>query len=94
MLCIGIVVSAAFTLSAIADIEDVTDNYDDIDLYRSGAGWVICAAGLGIIAELIITILRLVGVVGENLTVFGIVVSLELHIILKNALLAILSFHP
>jgi len=90
----GIVVSAAFTLSAIANIEDAIGDYDDIDLHRSGAGWVIFAAGVGIIAESIITILRLVGVVGENLTVFGIVVSLELHIILKNALLAILSFHP
>ena len=88
----GIVVSAAFTLSAIANIEDAFGEYDDIDLHRSGAGWVIFAAGVGIIAESIITILRLVGVVGENLTVFGIVVSLELHIILKNALLAIYLF--
>jgi len=71
----GIVASAAIILSAIADIEDVTGDYDDIDLHRSGAGWVIFAAGVGIIAESIITILRLVGVVGENLTVFGIVVS-------------------
>jgi len=35
----GIVASAAFTLSAIASIEDVTDDYDDdIYLYKSGAG--------------------------------------------------------
>jgi len=71
----GIVASAAVTLSAIANIEDVAGDYEDIDLHKSGAGWVIFAAGVGMIAESIITILRLVGVVGENLTVFGIVVS-------------------
>ena len=67
------VISAAFTLVAIGDIEDVAGEYDDIDLHRSGAGWVIFAAGVGIIAEGIIIILRLSGAIDEKLTVFGIV---------------------
>jgi len=57
MLCMGIEASAAITLSAIANIEDDTGDYDDIDLHKSGAGWVIFAAGVSIIAESIITIL-------------------------------------
>jgi len=78
------VASAAVTLSAITNIEDFNSSdveFEDIDLYKSGAGWVIFAAGVGIITESIIIILRLVGVLNKNLTVFGIVVSVhvELH---------------
>ena len=75
----GIVASAAIALSAILSIEDVTDEYEDIGLYKSGAAWLIFAAGVGLIAESIIKILRLLGVISdENITVFGIVVSVEL----------------
>ncbi|XP_065914194.1 uncharacterized protein [Dysidea avara] len=74
VLCMGIVASAAIALSAILSIEDVTDEYEDIDLYKSGAAWLIFAAGVGLIAESIITILRLLGAISdENITVFGIV---------------------
>ena len=78
MLCTGIVTFAAIALSAILSIEDVFDEYEDIDLYKSGAAWLIFVAGVGIIAESIITTLRLFGIIGENITVFGIVVSIEL----------------
>ena len=80
----GIVISAAFTLVAIGDIEDVASEYEDIDLHKSGAGWVIFAAGVGIIAEGIIIILRLIGAIDEKLTVFGIVVSVELTCIINT----------
>ncbi|XP_065914232.1 uncharacterized protein [Dysidea avara] len=73
VLCTGIVTFAAIALSAILSIEDVFDEYEDIDLYKSGAAWLIFVAGVGIIAESIITTLRLFGIIGENITVFGIV---------------------
>jgi len=41
--------SYSITLSAIVSIEDVAGEYEDIDLHKSGAGWVIFAAGVGII---------------------------------------------
>jgi len=40
----GIVSSAAISLLAFVNIEDVTGDYEDIDLHKSGAGWVICKA--------------------------------------------------
>jgi len=69
VLCMGIVTSAAITLASDNPFDD-----NDIDLYKSGvgwvifvAGWVIFVAGVGLTTESIITFLCLVGVFGKNL---------------------------
>ena len=72
----GTVAAAATALLAILSIEDLeaNGNYEDGGLHKSGAIWFIFAAGLGLIFESIITILRLLEV---NINVFGKVVSVE-----------------
>ncbi|XP_065914884.1 uncharacterized protein [Dysidea avara] len=86
VLCVGTVAAAATALLAILSIEDLeaNGNYEDGGLHKSGAIWFIFAAGLGLIFESIITILRLLEV---NINVFG-KVDLVLRSLLIVSLLA------
>ena len=70
----GTLAAATIVLLAILSIDDHNGECENSDLHKSGAFWLISAAGLGLIFESIITILRLLDV---NINVLGKVVSIE-----------------
>ncbi|XP_065915022.1 uncharacterized protein [Dysidea avara] len=68
VLCVGTLAAATIVLLAILSIDDHNGECENSDLHKSGAFWLISAAGLGLIFESIITILRLLDV---NINVLG-----------------------
>jgi len=62
---VGALVCAAIALQAILDVEDYAEDeggefeFEDADLYKSGAAWLILTGAVGAFVEIIITILRL-----------------------------------
>lgn len=68
VVCVGVVVGCAVTLSAIADslffdddtVEEVDALEDDRDRFRAVAGWLLFASIAGIVSRIAMVVIRLV----------------------------------
>ena len=82
-------ICAAVTLSAIEDLNDNIDTYNDMftgpdieyedsDDYEAAAGWLVFVAVMGMVIEPLIIILRILKIdfINQNFLIFGIVVSI------------------
>jgi len=75
-------ICAAVTLGAISSAEDnadiLNDDYaDDVSNNRSGAGWMLFVAIMGMIIEPSLILLRFLNVeiINKNFMLFGLIVS-------------------
>jgi len=80
-------ICAAVALANIRDLDDAADDvgleYEDADLYESGAGWLIFLAVMCMVVEPLIIIARFLNFsfVNENFLIFAIIVSvISIHV--------------
>ena len=81
----GTLVCAAIALHAILDVEDYVEDkggeYEEADLYKSGAAWLILTGTVGASVEVIAIILRLCNLscCNENPIACGVLVGLLVY---------------
>lgn len=76
-------ICAAVALANIKDLDDAADDvgleYEDADLYESGAGWLIFLAVMCMVIEPIIILVRFLNFsfVNQNFLIFAVIVSVK-----------------
>ena len=78
MICASIAVYAINNVEDdINEMNNRMEEYDSVGNYRSGAGWMIFVAIMGMIVETVIIVIRIlnVSIINKNFIIFRIAVS-------------------